>query len=186
MLTITLGGWVLVHFASNANIVVCLSNWRVWSLMYQKINHLTLSFIATPNAVFVFCLCFPKVLFKLMRGYFWHECETSAQQNFRIKKKHSGMPQLWSYHLAELCVCVVSRRLIIKCNTYRQAQWWSHEIKRLSEASDFLQLHRFQSFAPPRANTLTKWQVLMRHCVLFCFFGTYFIYFAFFSFNGKG
>ncbi|KAL2094910.1 hypothetical protein ACEWY4_009629 [Coilia grayii] len=52
-----------------------------------------------------------------------------------------------------------TRKLVIKCNTYRQAQWWSHEIKRLSEASDYLQLHRFQSFAPPRPNTLTKWYV---------------------------
>lgn len=123
-----------------------------------------------------------------MRGYFCHECETSAQQNFRIKKKtfRNATVVILPMVLAEFCVCVVSRRLIIKCNTYRQAQWWSHEIKRLSEASDFLQLHRFQSFAPPRANTLTKWQVLMRHCVLFCFFGTYFIYFVFFSFNGKG
>ncbi|XP_063059494.1 phospholipase D2 [Engraulis encrasicolus] len=58
-----------------------------------------------------------------------------------------------------VCIETFTRKLIIKCNTYRQAQWWSHEIKRLSEASDFLQLHRFQSFAPPRPNTLTKWYV---------------------------
>ncbi|XP_062392373.1 phospholipase D2 isoform X1 [Sardina pilchardus] len=58
-----------------------------------------------------------------------------------------------------VCIETFTRQLVIKCNTYRQAQWWSHEIKRLSEASDFLQLHRFQSFAPPRSNTLTKWYV---------------------------
>ncbi|GAA6077493.1 phospholipase D2, partial [Tachysurus ichikawai] len=47
-------------------------------------------------------------------------------------------------------------KLIIKCNSYRQAQWWSHEIRRLSERCDFLQLHRFAGFAPPRPDSLTK------------------------------
>ncbi|XP_062844293.1 phospholipase D1 isoform X2 [Trichomycterus rosablanca] len=58
-----------------------------------------------------------------------------------------------------VCIENYSRKLIIKCNSYRQAQWWSHEIKRLSERCDFLQTHRFDGFAPPRPNTLTKWYV---------------------------
>ncbi|XP_030638874.1 phospholipase D1 [Chanos chanos] len=58
-----------------------------------------------------------------------------------------------------VCIENFSRKLIIKCNSYRQAQWWSHEIQRLSEPCDFLQSHRFESFAPARPNTLTKWYV---------------------------
>uniref|UniRef100_A0A3B4C926 phospholipase D n=1 Tax=Pygocentrus nattereri TaxID=42514 RepID=A0A3B4C926_PYGNA len=50
-------------------------------------------------------------------------------------------------------------KLIIKCNSYRQAQWWSHEIRRLSERCDFLQMHRFDGFAPQRPHTFTKWYV---------------------------
>ncbi|MCJ8748818.1 hypothetical protein PDJAM_G00169210 [Pangasius djambal] len=58
-----------------------------------------------------------------------------------------------------VCIEGVSRKLIIKCNSYRQAQWWSHEIRRLSERCDFLQTHRFGGFAPPRPDSLTKWYV---------------------------
>uniref|UniRef100_A0A8P4KJX4 Phospholipase n=1 Tax=Dicentrarchus labrax TaxID=13489 RepID=A0A8P4KJX4_DICLA len=50
-------------------------------------------------------------------------------------------------------------RLIIKCSSYRQAHWWSHEINGLAESSDFLKVQRFEGFAPPRENTLTKWYV---------------------------
>ncbi|XP_053473815.1 phospholipase D2 [Ictalurus furcatus] len=58
-----------------------------------------------------------------------------------------------------VCIENVSRKLIIKCNSYRQAQWWSHEIQRLSEHCDFLKTHRFDGFAPPRPDSLTKWYV---------------------------
>ncbi|XP_060768462.1 phospholipase D2 [Neoarius graeffei] len=58
-----------------------------------------------------------------------------------------------------VCIETVSRKLVIKCNSYRQAQWWSHEIRRLSERCDFLQTHRFDGFAPPRPDSLTKWYV---------------------------
>uniref|UniRef100_A0AAR2LKL2 Phospholipase n=1 Tax=Pygocentrus nattereri TaxID=42514 RepID=A0AAR2LKL2_PYGNA len=44
-------------------------------------------------------------------------------------------------------------------SSYRQAQWWSHEIRRLSERCDFLQMHRFDGFAPQRPHTFTKWWV---------------------------
>ncbi|KAG9346396.1 hypothetical protein JZ751_006707 [Albula glossodonta] len=58
-----------------------------------------------------------------------------------------------------VCIQNFTRNLIIKCSSYRQAQWWSHEIHRLAEPCDFLQTHRFQGFAPPREDTLTKWYV---------------------------
>ncbi|KAG5852016.1 hypothetical protein ANANG_G00057960 [Anguilla anguilla] len=58
-----------------------------------------------------------------------------------------------------VCIQNFTRNLVIKCSSYRQAQWWSHEIRRLAEPCDFLQTHRFQGFAPPRENTLTKWYV---------------------------
>uniref|UniRef100_A0A8C8JAV7 Phospholipase n=1 Tax=Oncorhynchus tshawytscha TaxID=74940 RepID=A0A8C8JAV7_ONCTS len=37
----------------------------------------------------------------------------------------------------------VCRNLVIKCNSYRQAHWWSHEINRLAEPCEFLQVQRF-------------------------------------------
>uniref|UniRef100_A0A8C1FR73 Phospholipase n=1 Tax=Cyprinus carpio carpio TaxID=630221 RepID=A0A8C1FR73_CYPCA len=58
-----------------------------------------------------------------------------------------------------VCIENFSRKLVIKCSSYRQAQWWSHEIRSLSERCDFLQMHRFEGFAPPRLDTLTKWYV---------------------------
>ncbi|XP_072530394.1 phospholipase D2 [Salminus brasiliensis] len=58
-----------------------------------------------------------------------------------------------------VCIENFSRKLIIKCSSYRQAQWWSHEIRRLSQRCDFLQMHRFEGFAPPRPQTFTKWYV---------------------------
>uniref|UniRef100_A0A3Q4I5E6 Phospholipase n=1 Tax=Neolamprologus brichardi TaxID=32507 RepID=A0A3Q4I5E6_NEOBR len=58
-----------------------------------------------------------------------------------------------------VCFENFNRNLIIKCNGYRQSQWWNSEIKRLAETCDFLKTHRFEGFAPPRENTLTKWYV---------------------------
>ncbi|XP_032389826.1 phospholipase D2 [Etheostoma spectabile] len=58
-----------------------------------------------------------------------------------------------------VCIENFSRNLIIKCSSYRQTHWWSHEINRLAETCDFLKVHRFEGFAPPRENTLTKWYV---------------------------
>lgn len=52
------------------------------------------------------------------------------------------------------------RNLIIKCSSYRQAHWWSHEINHLADTCDFLKVQRFDGFAPPRENALTKWFVL--------------------------
>ncbi|XP_069002738.1 phospholipase D2 isoform X2 [Embiotoca jacksoni] len=58
-----------------------------------------------------------------------------------------------------VCIENFARSLIIKCNSYRQTHWWSHEINRLAETCDFLKVQRFEGFAPPRENTLTKWYV---------------------------
>ncbi|XP_061903850.1 phospholipase D1 [Entelurus aequoreus] len=56
-----------------------------------------------------------------------------------------------------VCIENFTRNLIIKCSSYRQAHWWSHEINRLAATCDFLKVQRFEGFAPPRDNTLTKW-----------------------------
>ncbi|XP_024921350.1 phospholipase D1 isoform X2 [Cynoglossus semilaevis] len=58
-----------------------------------------------------------------------------------------------------VCIENFTRNLIIKCSSYRQAQWWSHEINQLSESCDFLKVQRFDGLLPPRQNTLTKWYV---------------------------
>uniref|UniRef100_A0AAX7TC14 Phospholipase n=1 Tax=Astatotilapia calliptera TaxID=8154 RepID=A0AAX7TC14_ASTCA len=58
-----------------------------------------------------------------------------------------------------VCFENFNRNLIIKCNGYRQSQWWNSEIKHLAETCDFLKTQRFEGFAPPRENTLTKWYV---------------------------
>ncbi|XP_049599377.1 phospholipase D2 isoform X2 [Syngnathus scovelli] len=58
-----------------------------------------------------------------------------------------------------VCIENFTRNLIIKCSSYRQAHWWSHEINRLAETCHFLKVQRFGGFAPPRDNTLTKWYV---------------------------
>lgn len=58
-----------------------------------------------------------------------------------------------------VCIENFTRNLIIKCSSYRQAQWWSYEINRLAEACNYLTVQRFQGFAPPREETLTKWYV---------------------------
>ncbi|XP_056140777.1 phospholipase D2 [Lampris incognitus] len=58
-----------------------------------------------------------------------------------------------------VCIENFTRNLIIKCNSYRQAHWWSYEINKLAEACEFLKTQRFEGFAPPRKDTLTKWYV---------------------------
>ncbi|XP_063097830.1 phospholipase D2 isoform X2 [Cavia porcellus] len=53
------------------------------------------------------------------------------------------------------------RSLILKCSSYRQARWWAQEIAELARGPgrDFLQLHRHESYAPPRPRTLARWFV---------------------------
>ncbi|KAM6983882.1 phospholipase D2 [Tautogolabrus adspersus] len=58
-----------------------------------------------------------------------------------------------------VCIENFARSLIIKCSSYRQTHWWSHEINRFAGTCDFLKVQRFCGFAPPRENMLTKWYV---------------------------
>ncbi|XP_077448722.1 phospholipase D2 isoform X2 [Stigmatopora argus] len=58
-----------------------------------------------------------------------------------------------------VCIENFTRNLIIKCSSYRQAHWWSHEINRLAATCHFLKVQRFEGFTPPRDNTQTKWYV---------------------------
>ncbi|XP_032473610.1 phospholipase D2 isoform X2 [Phocoena sinus] len=53
------------------------------------------------------------------------------------------------------------RSLILKCSSYRQARWWAQEITELAHGPgrDFVQLHRHESYAPPRPGTLARWFV---------------------------
>ncbi|XP_059127045.1 phospholipase D2 [Peromyscus eremicus] len=53
------------------------------------------------------------------------------------------------------------RSLILKCSSYRQARWWGQEITELAQGPgrDFLQLHRHDSYAPPRPGTMARWFV---------------------------
>ncbi|XP_045020806.1 phospholipase D2 isoform X2 [Bubalus bubalis] len=53
------------------------------------------------------------------------------------------------------------RSLILKCSSYRQARWWAQEITELAQGPgrDFIQLHRHDSYAPPRPGTLARWFV---------------------------
>ncbi|KAM3601908.1 uncharacterized protein V6R79_021040 [Siganus canaliculatus] len=66
-----------------------------------------------------------------------------------------------AYTDTEYGVCIenFTRSLIIKCSSYRQSHWWSHEINRLADSCDFLKVQRFEGFAPPRENMFTKWYV---------------------------
>uniref|UniRef100_A0A8B9F5P0 phospholipase D n=1 Tax=Amazona collaria TaxID=241587 RepID=A0A8B9F5P0_9PSIT len=55
----------------------------------------------------------------------------------------------------------LSRSLILKCNSYRHAQWWRQGIDEFirKHGKDFLTEHRFGSYAAVRENTLAKWYV---------------------------
>ncbi|XP_072904854.1 phospholipase D2-like isoform X1 [Hemitrygon akajei] len=55
----------------------------------------------------------------------------------------------------------LSRTLIIKCSSYRQACWWKQEITNLAErhGQDFLTDHRFDSFVPARHSIQARWFV---------------------------
>ncbi|OXB82495.1 UNVERIFIED_CONTAM: hypothetical protein H355_000753 [Colinus virginianus] len=53
----------------------------------------------------------------------------------------------------------LSRSLILKCTSYRHAQWWRQGIDEFirKHGKDFLTEHRFGSYAAVRENTLAKW-----------------------------
>lgn len=76
-----------------------------------------------------------------------------SEFDVKVGRAHTG---------TEYGVCIenYTRSLIIKCSSYRQSHWWSHEINRMAHSCDFLQKdHRFEGFVPVRENTLTKWYV---------------------------
>lgn len=51
------------------------------------------------------------------------------------------------------------RSLILKCTSYRHAQWWRQGIDEFirKHGKDFLTEHRFGSYAAVQENTLAKW-----------------------------
>ncbi|KFW93020.1 Phospholipase D1 [Phalacrocorax carbo] len=53
----------------------------------------------------------------------------------------------------------LSRSLILKCNSYRHAQWWRQGIDEFirKHGKDFLTAHRFGSYAAVQENTLAKY-----------------------------
>ncbi|XP_067322146.1 phospholipase D1 [Anolis sagrei] len=55
----------------------------------------------------------------------------------------------------------LSRSLILKCNSYRHALWWGQGIEAFIQKNgkNFLQHHRFGSYAAVQENTLAKWYV---------------------------
>ncbi|XP_038160336.1 phospholipase D1 [Cyprinodon tularosa] len=55
----------------------------------------------------------------------------------------------------------LSRSLVLKCSSYRQALWWGKSIEEFSQkyGSAFLKDHRFGSFAREEENILAKWYV---------------------------
>ncbi|XP_072852294.2 phospholipase D1 [Pogona vitticeps] len=55
----------------------------------------------------------------------------------------------------------LSRSLILKCNSYRHALWWGQGIEAFIQKNgkNFLQHHRFGSYAAVQDNTLVKWYV---------------------------
>uniref|UniRef100_A0A8V0YPG5 Phospholipase n=1 Tax=Gallus gallus TaxID=9031 RepID=A0A8V0YPG5_CHICK len=55
----------------------------------------------------------------------------------------------------------LSRSLILKCTSYRHAQWWRQGIDEFirKHGKDFLTEHRFGSYAAVQENTLAKWYV---------------------------
>ncbi|XP_010794069.1 phospholipase D2-like [Notothenia coriiceps] len=79
-------------------------------------------------------------------------CEKPAERMF-------GSPRLYVTTSSPRRAVSPLKSLVIKCCSYRQTHWWSHEINRLSDSSDFLKVQRFEGFAPPREDTLTKWFV---------------------------
>lgn len=55
----------------------------------------------------------------------------------------------------------LSRTLVFKCSSYRNARWWGQSIESFvrSHGKAFLRDHRFGSFAQEQENVLAKWYV---------------------------
>lgn len=67
-------------------------------------------------------------------------------------------PEVWRARMVVHSL-FLPRSLILKCSSYRQARWWAQEITELAQGPgrDFIQLHRHDSYAPPRPGTLARW-----------------------------
>ncbi|KAM9597177.1 phospholipase D2 isoform 2-T3 [Trichechus inunguis] len=80
-----------------------------------------------------------------------------------IRKRSGGhrVPGLTCCGRDQVCYRWSKRSLILKCSSYRQARWWGQEITELAQGPgrDFLQLHRHDSYAPPRPGSLARWFV---------------------------
>uniref|UniRef100_A0A4W4EPI5 Phospholipase n=1 Tax=Electrophorus electricus TaxID=8005 RepID=A0A4W4EPI5_ELEEL len=55
----------------------------------------------------------------------------------------------------------LSRTLVLKCNSYRQARWWGQSVEDFVQkyGKAFLRTHRFDSFAKEQDSILAKWYV---------------------------
>lgn len=72
----------------------------------------------------------------------------------------SSNTQTGSSPAKALCPVFLSyRSLILKCTSYRHAQWWRQGIDEFvrKHGKDFLTEHRFGSYAAVQENTLAKW-----------------------------
>ncbi|XP_069776233.1 phospholipase D1-like isoform X2 [Narcine bancroftii] len=107
-----------------------------WSKRWIVIKDSFLLYMRPSNGIISFVLLFDK-------GF-----------NVRVGSKDTG---------AKYGVMIenLSRTLIIKCSSYRQACWWKQEITNLAErhGQDFLTDHRFDSFVPARHGILSRWFV---------------------------
>uniref|UniRef100_A0A4W3J7H7 Phospholipase n=1 Tax=Callorhinchus milii TaxID=7868 RepID=A0A4W3J7H7_CALMI len=117
----------------------CCGRHRVcyrWSKRWMVIKDSFLLYMRPSNGIISFVLLFDK-------GF-----------NVQVGSKDTG---------AKYGVMIenLSRTLIIKCSSYRQACWWKQEITNLAErhGQDFLTEHRFDSFVPARHNILARWFV---------------------------
>ncbi|XP_023411269.2 phospholipase D1 isoform X1 [Loxodonta africana] len=79
-----------------------------------------------------------------------------VDKEFRIKVGKKETETKYGLRIDNL-----SRTLILKCNSYRQARWWGGAIEEFIQkhGADFLKDHRFGSYAAIQENTLAKWYV---------------------------
>ncbi|XP_054242339.1 phospholipase D1 isoform X6 [Indicator indicator] len=79
-----------------------------------------------------------------------------VDKEFNIKIGQKETETKYGLQIDNLC-----RSLILKCNSYRHAQWWRQGIDEFirKHGKDFLTEHRFGSYAAVQENTLAKWYV---------------------------
>ncbi|XP_025916490.1 phospholipase D1 isoform X2 [Apteryx rowi] len=79
-----------------------------------------------------------------------------VDKEFNIKIGQKETETKYGLQIDNLC-----RSLILKCNSYRHAQWWRQGIDEFirKNGKNFLTEHRFGSYAAVQENTLAKWYV---------------------------